>query len=237
MTGIEEVVNATASLMVEKLRKGKASNAVVDAGVVDIPLPEGGVAFEVDSSTHPLTKERLDYLNNHTVNVPTSGDTAVAVEEKQTIKEKVENTMATVKETVTGTVVAGKDAVVGAITSPFKKAYTWTKDKLVAGIKFLGNKKTAIAVGSASVAAGGLVTASCLGAMVVGTALAVAVVSASHAMQKKKEQKLAYKDMLTDMGVAVGTVAIMPLALLVFSYVGLYATAYGAILPYAIIVA
>lgn len=171
-------------------------------------------------------------------------------------KTKVEKTMTTVKEkavvgmeVVEAQVVKGKELVTKhtATVSEFIKGKyeavkesrfsKWVKKTYTSTIGFLGSKKTAIAVGSASVVAGGIVTGSAVAAVAVGTALAVAVVGASHAMQKKKEEKLSYKAMLSDMGVATGTVVAMPFVLFALSYVGLFATVYGAILPYAIIVA
>jgi hypothetical protein len=172
------------------------------------------------------------------------------------IKTKVEKTMTTVKEkavvgmeAVEAQVAKGKELVTKhtATVSEFVKGkyeavkesrlVKWVKKAYHSTIGFLGGKKTAIAVGSASVMAGGIVTGSAVAAVAVGTAVAVAVVGASHAMQKKKEQKLSYKAMLTDMGVATGTVVALPFALFGLAYVGLFATVFGAILPYSIIVA
>lgn len=163
----------------------------------------------------------------------------------------------TIKSTVNNT-LASAGAAVAAITSNItKEESTMEKKGLLSTIKAtvtsvkesklykwmkrqvssLAHQKAAIAVGSTSAVVGGLFTASCGTALAVGAAVAALIIAAAHAMTKKKEQSLSYKAMLSDMGVAVATVAVMPAVLFVAAYVGLYATVYGAILPYAIIVA
>lgn len=150
-------------------------------------------------------------------------DAAVAANTSNTTKEESTMEKKGLFSTVKATVTSVKES----------KLYKWMKRQVSA----LASQKAAIAVGSASAVLGGLFTASCGTAMVVGTAIAVLMTAAAHAMTKKKEQSLSYKAMLSDMGVAVATVAVMPAVLFVAAYVGLYATVYGAILPYAIIVA
>lgn len=163
---------------------------------------------------------------------------SVITHEVVTTKEKVEKNMKVAKEAVVKQVGTVGEFVKAKYVSVKESRFSkWVNKAYTSTIGFLGGKKTAIAVGSVSVVAGGIVTVGTLAAVAVGTALAVAVVGASHAMQKKKEEKLSYKAMLTDMGVATGTVVAMPFVLLTLAYVGVYATTFGAILPYAIIVA
>lgn len=152
------------------------------------------------------------------VTIDPQGDSRTTTTKEESIMNK-KGLLSTIKATVTS-----------VKESKFVK---WVKRQASA----LATKKAAIAIGSFSAVVGGIVTASCGTALAVGAAVAALITAAAHAMTKKKEQSLSYKAMLSDMGVAVATVAAMPAVLFVAAYVGLYATVYGAILPYAIIVA
>lgn len=204
---------------------------LVVAGSTSKKEVASGVTCAHTDCVTPVLVEGAFYCSAHTNTKEESTMTKVT----NTVKDKAVVLKDQAKEALTKT---KESSVWSTIANPFKVAYTWVKDKVVSPtLSFLDGKKTAIAIGSAAVTAGGLVTTGTVAAVAVGAGIASLVVLAAHAMQKKKEKGLQWKAMFTDMGVAVGTAALLPFLLLGAAYAGLFVTAFGFILPYSIIVA
>lgn len=183
--------------------------------------------------TTPVIRLGSFYCSAHT-----EGDSRTTT----TKEESIMNTLTDKAKDITGKVAPVK----ASLTEWVKATYTTVKESKVLAFttkkakalgSLLNKKKTVIAVASASVTVGGLVTSSVLPAIAVGAGVASLVVLAAAFMAKKKEEKLKKKALLADMALAIGITAILPFALFALAYAGLFATVYGAILPYSIIVA
>lgn len=206
-----EIINATASVLTDKVMKKK------DKKTTAMPV-----------CSHPNCETPVIRLGSFYCSVHTEGDSHTTTTTKEA---SFMNTLSTKSKDITTWV----NNTYTTIKESKVVTYTITKVKALASL--LGKKKTVIAIASASVTAAGLVTSGTCAAVAVGAGMATLTVVAARIMAKKKGEKLAYKAMLTDIGVAVATTAVLPFALFGLAYAGLFATVYGAILPYSIIVA
>lgn len=151
---------------------------------------------------------------------------------KQTLnKDKVESNMTTTKQ-----------VVVPKVTSVYSKVkdsrlFKWARKMTLAPVRFLKNKKVAIATGALATVVGGIFTSSACAAVAVGTALAVSAIVIAHLLNKKKEQQLNYKALLIDIGVASATSILMPFWLFGLINASIFVINYGMILPDFLIVA
>jgi|GEM_PF-5723864 len=166
-----------------------------------------------------------------------------------TISKKGEMVMKNVKEKAgKATKVAkekAKEALNKAKEKGFKQAVKESSTSLWSLIKraakklkdFFVSQGDTIAFASGSVLVAGAVTASTVSAVAVGAGISLAALAVSYLLAKKKKKKPSVKQLVVAATTSLVTVAIFPFVLLGLSYLGIFVTAFGFVLPYSIIVA
>lgn len=162
-----------------------------------------------------------------------TGKTPVA---KQTIKEKVECNMENVKGKVDAGVEKVKDLAtevkgLGFVGS-LKVAGTYLLDAGKSVWHYIKKERSTLATATGVTVVAGAVTSSAGTALCVGSTIALIMLVIQAIMKK-----VTTKQFFSRFGLSVAVGFLLPFVLYGLAYVGIFATTFGFILPYAIIVA
>lgn len=206
-----------------------------------VTLPEGMILMNAGylvPSAYILDKDQA-HGEALILNTPATPVVETKTEKVEMTMENVKNKAAEVKEQATKAIAEVKEKGFFKSLGEFgTTAWSYVKKgyKAVKGLVKDQAANIGITVGAVLVA--GAATSSAMVAVPVGAGIALAIIACKTLIQKKKkEAETKAKDLLVTSAVVLGTAILLPFALYGAAYVGIFATAFGAVLPYAIIVA